>query len=324
MGVDLFWDYSEPHIKDRFIFQGEAAEVNKNSSGNTPAGFNYFRGLDCSQMSLWRRQSSLQKQVPGGLSCYRACRINCKDWSWMARAAKALDTLSWWVPAFLRGSSVFCPNSVPWHMLHQNNMTELFLTGLWVFSTLASSWVYRSHLFLVSTQWSRYLWRVTCTKTHLRRKQHRWNAWIFITKGTWDESHLIFQDTEQKITKPSQFTPGFCKPRGSNSISLALLVDVCVSVTSMMSCWGYSQLRRFLLLVESTVFIPCSQKQRQGQECPGHWWWTSSELSFRTDSNPLWARNNSASLAFAPWPVAYIRCIGNSNPLISGLELTRR
>lgn len=165
MGVELFWGYSDPCIKDRFIFQGEVAEVNKNSSGNTPAGFNYFRGLNCSQMPLWGTQSSLQKQVPGGLSHYRACCINCKSWSWMARAAKALDTLSWWLPAFLRGFSVFCPCCVPWHMLHQKNRTELYLTRLWVFSTLASSWVYKSHLFLVSTQRNRHLRRATCTKT---------------------------------------------------------------------------------------------------------------------------------------------------------------
>lgn len=76
MGLDLSGATLSCIFKMDFSLRQKGLNQTKMLQAKLPAVFNYFRGLKCSQMSLWRSQALYQKQVPGGLSQYRACCVN--------------------------------------------------------------------------------------------------------------------------------------------------------------------------------------------------------------------------------------------------------
>lgn len=76
MGLDLSGATLSCIFKMDFSLRQKGLNQTKMLQAKLRAVFNYFRGLKCSQMSLWRSQALYQKQVPGGLSQYRACCVN--------------------------------------------------------------------------------------------------------------------------------------------------------------------------------------------------------------------------------------------------------
>lgn len=87
MGLDLSGATLSYILKMDFSLRQKGLNQTKMLQAKLPAVFNYFRGLKCSQMSLWRSQALYQKQVPGGLSQYRACCVNFRGWNLMTQAA---------------------------------------------------------------------------------------------------------------------------------------------------------------------------------------------------------------------------------------------